>query len=298
MKKILVPTDFSFLANCAMNFATQLAKLESSCIKLLHVIEPPLYKMNSTGEIIKDPLGDVYVLELVAKSKKQLHDILETYCDRKITIEYEVVIGNPANSILDEITSNGINLVIMGSRGASWLDRFLVGSTTEKVVRNAACPVITLKCSIEKVEKLQRIVYAFDSQEDQSLIINELKKLSQPLGAHLYLLRVITPSKFETHRAVTSQLEDFVNKYKLEDYSTHIYTDAKEEEGIMHFAEEVNADLIAMGTNTHTNILQLLTTNLREDIVNHSLRPVWTYNSRLAKHSSADEFDENYTCQL
>jgi nucleotide-binding universal stress UspA family protein len=298
MKKILVPTDFSFLANCAVSFATQLAKLEYSCIKLLHVIEPPLYKMNSTGEIIKDPLGDIYILELVAKSKKQLHDILETYCDRKITIEYEVVIGNPANSILDEITSNGMDQVIMGSRGASWLDRFLVGSTTEKVVRNSDCPVITLKCNIERIEKLQRIVYAFDAHEDQSLIINELKKLSQPLGAHLYFLRVVTPAKFDTNRAVTKQLDDFVKEHNLENYSTHIYTDTSEEEGIMHFAEEVNADLIAMGTNTHTNILQLLTTNLREDIVNHSQRPVWTYNSRLAKHAQRDELNENFTCQL
>jgi nucleotide-binding universal stress UspA family protein len=254
--------------------------------------------MNSTGEIINDPLGNVYVVELVEKSKKQLDDLLETYRDRKITIEYEVVIGNPAFSILDEITSRSINLVIMGSRGASWLDRFLVGSTTEKVVRNAACPVITLKCSIEKVEKLQRIVYAFDAQEDQTLTINELKKLSQPLGAHLYLLRVVTPSKFETHRAVTKELDDFVKEHKLENYSMHIYTDTNEEEGIMHFAEEVNADLIAMGTDKHTNILQLLTTNLREDMVNHSQRPVWTYNSRLAKHSQSDEFNENYTCQL
>jgi nucleotide-binding universal stress UspA family protein len=69
MKKILVPTDFSFLANCSVNFATKLAKLDPATIKLLHVIEPPVAKMNSTGEIMKDPMSDVYVLELVEKVK-------------------------------------------------------------------------------------------------------------------------------------------------------------------------------------------------------------------------------------
>lgn len=298
MKKILVPTDFSFLANCALNFAIQLAKIEPASIKLVHVIDPPVAKMNSTGEIIKDPLGDIYVLKLVEKSKKQLHELQLKSCDKAITIEHEVIIGNPALSILDEVTSSDIDLVIMGSRGASWLGRFLIGTTTEKVVRNATCPVITLKCQIEKVEKLQRIVYAFDAKGDQTCIISELKKLSQSLSAHLYLLRVITPSKFESQRKVNKQMNDFVNEHKLEHYSIHIYTDSNEEEGIMHFAEEVNADLIAIGTNPHTNIFQLLTTSLREDMVNHSKRPVWTYNPALVKKAQTDEFDENYTCQV
>ncbi len=73
-----------------------------------------------------------------------------------------------------------------------------------------------------------------------------------------------------------------------------MYTDINEEEGIMHFSEEVNADIIAMGIDNHTNIFQLLTTNLREDMVNHSQRPVWTYNFKSNKQSVTGELAENF----
>jgi nucleotide-binding universal stress UspA family protein len=295
MKKILVPTDFSFLANCSMNFATQLAKLESASIKLLHVIEPPVAKMNSTGEIIKSSMDGIYVIELVKKSKKQLHDLLDKYCDRNISIEYEVVVGNPASAILDEIKKSAADLVVMGSKGASWIDRLLIGSTTEKVVRQATCPVITLKCNIEKIDKLGHIVFAFNPEEDQTGVIEELRKFTEILGAHLYLLTVITPSRFKPSHLIGKQLGEFVKLHQLKNYSTHIYTDINEEEGIMHFAEEVNAGLIALGTDSHTNIFQLLTTNLREDMVNHSQRPVWTYNFKLNRLSQTGEVSENFT---
>jgi nucleotide-binding universal stress UspA family protein len=298
MKKILVPTDFSFLANCSVNFATQLAKLDPATIKLLHVIEPPVAKMNSTGEIIKDPMSDVYVLELVRKSERQLQDILDRYADRNISMKYEIVIGNPALSILDEVQTGAIDLIIMGAKGGSWIDRLLIGSTTEKVVKNATCPVITLKCNIEKIEKLGHFVYAFNPDDDQTGVFGEINKFAKIVGAHLYLLIVVTPSRFKSTHLISQQMDEFVKIHKPQNYSTHIYTDINEEEGIMHFAEEVNAGLIAMGINSHTNIFQLLTTNLREDIVNHSQRPVWTYNYKINKHSNTDETSENFTCSL
>ncbi len=298
MKKILVPTDFSFLANCSLNFASQLASLESASIKLIHVIEPLHAKMNSTGEIIRSPMDDIYIIELVKKSEQQLQDLLESYSDKNISMDFEVIIGNPALSILNEIQTGAVDLIIMGSRGASWIDQVLIGSTTEKVVKNATCPVITLKCNIEKIDKLGRIVYAFNPEDDQTGIFQEVKKLTSILGAHLYLLTVVTPSRFKTSYATRKLMEDFIKYHSPENFSTHIYTDINEEEGIMHFSEEVNAGIIALGIDTHTNILQLLTTNLREDIINHSQRPVWTYNFKLNKQSETGEITEQFNCIL
>jgi nucleotide-binding universal stress UspA family protein len=186
----------------------------------------------------------------------------------------------------------------MGAKGGSWIDRLLIGSTTEKVVKNATCPVITLKCNIEKIEKLGHFVYAFNPDDDQTGVFGEINKFAKIVGAHLYLLIVVTPSRFKSTHLISQQMDEFVKIHKPQNYSTHIYTDINEEEGIMHFAEEVNAGLIAMGINSHTNIFQLLTTNLREDIVNHSQRPVWTYNYKINKHSNTDETSENFTCSL
>jgi hypothetical protein len=152
-------------------------------------------------------------------------------------MKYEIVIGNPALCILDEVQAGAVDLIIMGAKGSSWIDRLLIGSTTEKVVKNTTCPAITLKCNIEKIDKLGHLVYVFNSDDDQRGVFGEINRFANTVGAHLYLLIVVTPSRFKSTHLISQQMDEFVRIHKLQNYSTHIYTDVNEEEGIMHFAE-------------------------------------------------------------
>jgi nucleotide-binding universal stress UspA family protein len=68
----------------------------------------------------------------------------------------------------------------------------------------------------------------------------------------------------------------FVKKYGFEGVKAEIYNSLSEESGIIEFAEDIDADLIAMATKGRTGFLHLITGSIAEDVVNHAKRPVWT----------------------
>jgi nucleotide-binding universal stress UspA family protein len=72
-------------------------------------------------------------------------------------------------------------------------------------------------------------------------------------------------------------MDAFIKKYELKNTSRSIYNDLSEEEGIMHYANDISADLIAMGTSGRTGLGHFFLGSIAEDVVNHAKRPVWTY---------------------
>jgi nucleotide-binding universal stress UspA family protein len=72
-------------------------------------------------------------------------------------------------------------------------------------------------------------------------------------------------------------MQNFANKLNLKDYTLNVFNDRTEEEGILHFASSVNADLIAMATHGRTGFAHVLVGSIAEDVVNHATRPVLTF---------------------
>lgn len=148
IRKILVPTDFSPLATCSFRFALRLAARSGAFVYLLHVVEAGSYStFSSIGEVLHDPLDDLFTLKMMQKGRQQLADLADQEGSESVPVHYQVLAGNPAGVILEAITENDIDLVVTGASGGNWLDRLLVGSVTEQVVQRAACPVVTLKCN-------------------------------------------------------------------------------------------------------------------------------------------------------
>ena len=69
----------------------------------------------------------------------------------------------------------------------------------------------------------------------------------------------------------------FVQRIKLDNYTLNIFNDLTEEEGILHFAKSINADLIGMARHGRMNLMQWLTGSILQDVVDHSKKPVLTY---------------------
>ena len=89
-------------------------------------------------------------------------------------------------------------------------------------------------------------------------------------------MSINTPGNFTTTRAAQHRLDKFIHRFKFEQVQPEIYNSLSKEAGILEFADDIGADLIAMATHGRTGILHLLTGSIAEDVVNHSKRPVWT----------------------
>jgi nucleotide-binding universal stress UspA family protein len=283
VKKILVPTDFSEQANFALDFAYQIARKSNAEIHLLNVIDYPGLStawsggMNVIGgaEPPFDNLDESFITGLIDKAKEEMKTMVLKLNEHEVTIHETIEIGNPYFVITEKIDNEDINLVIMGSKGASGLEEVLIGSNTEKVVRHAICPVITIKQKRE-FDKIHKIVLASNFEGDQSHVVEELQKLQHIFNAEFHLVRIITPNNFESTRTIHKQMQDFVSAYHIENYTLNIYNDFMEEDGIIYFAQDIEADMIAMATHGRTGIMHLLSGSIAEDVVNHAKRPVWT----------------------
>lgn len=277
MQTILIPTDFSEQANNALEVAHAIARKSNATLKLLNIIEAPgAGTFNTMGEITTiDPLDNVYMVEMMDNMKKRMNKIVLDPKYSDVGIKSEVTIGNPFNSIANEISTSKVDLVVMGSKGSSGIEETLIGSNTEKVVRRAKCPVLTIKNKID-INITKDIVFASDFREKEDNVMESLVKFQTLFGARLHLVKVNTPNNFTSDRELKVRMREFADRHSLQNVTFNIYNDAVEEDGIIYFADEIKADVIALATHGRTGLMHLLSGSIAEDVVNHAKRPVWT----------------------
>lgn len=279
MKKILVPTDFSEQAEYALEVAYDIAKKSDASIMLLNVVESPgggasFDTMGGASTI--DPMDNVFIVEMIDNMKKKMDEVVNDPRYNDIVLEHEVRVGNPFTSISSDVVKHDVDLVVMGSKGSSGVEEVLIGSNTEKVVRRAKCPVLTVKNKID-INKVKDIVFASDFKDEQEEVIKELTKFQKLFDAKLHMVKINTPNNFGSDREINKQMQNFVDKVNVENFTLNIYNDVVEEDGIIYFADDIKADMIALATHGRTGLMHLLSGSIAEDVVNHSKRPVWTY---------------------
>lgn len=276
MKTILVPTDFSKEAGYALDAAIDLAARAGAQVILLHVVEgfvPGSFATQGGGP--DDISEELFMRKLLEKGKNDLSKLVANRKLENINIITNVKVGNPFHHIARDILDNEADLVVMGSKGASGYEEVLIGSNTERVVRYSKCPVITIKKPVE-FSQVTDIVFAANFIEAEDNVAAELITLQNLLGAKLHLVKVDTPGNFESSRTIKKRIHAFVQKHGLENYTMEIYNESTEEDGIIYFAEDIDADMIALATHGRTGLKHLLSGSIAEDIVNHAQRPVWT----------------------
>ncbi|WPR76974.1 universal stress protein [Algoriphagus sp. NG3] len=283
MTKVLIPFDFSEQAQNALQFATNLsAKFENVQITVLHVIEVPASSGMGTmggGEAVPEYENQMFFIELMDRRKQQFRDMETQYAGNSYAFNTKIVLGNAFQNISSAIQEENPDLVIMGSKGSSGLEEVLIGSNTEKVVRTSHCPVVTVKAAVDPTN-FKKIVFASDFREDQDELAHRLKNLQKWFDADLYLVIINTPGSFETTRESAARIKKFAAKYEIEHAVAEIYNSDSEEAGIVEFAEDIDADLIAMATHGRTGLAHLFTGSIAEDVVNHAKRPVWTFKTK------------------
>lgn len=277
MNKILVPFDFSQVAQNALNFAGQLGHDNTELI-ILNVIEHPTADSFKTmGVSDYDPMENIYLTKLIETVKGKLEALMASPEMQSVHASYKIRVGSAFHEISDEIKAMDVDLVVMGTAGSSGVDEYLVGSNAERVVRNANCPVITLREPCD-VAAINEIVFASNFHELTPNFVDHVLKLQQALEAHLRIVKINTPANFTSTRHDNEQMDDFVKRFDIQNCSTDIYNYSNEEDGIVAYTEDIDADMIALGTHQRTGVGHFLMGSIAEDVVNHAKRPVWTFN--------------------
>src|SRR5688572_30308627 len=285
MKKILVPTDFSKPAMIATEVAADIAKKANAELTLLHVVEEAVgNSLNVEGQVTADGRWEerLFTMKLIEKAKKQLTKLVEDPRFEGVRVKQELRIGSPYHGMNTIITERKVDLVVMGTAGHSELEQMIIGSNTEKIVRRSHCPVLTMH-SKPASKEFKSIVYATSMDKDEEVFSRIVRATQKLYDATIHLVRINTPGNFQRDVVVKKYMQDFAKKLQLKNFTLNVFNDVSEEEGIIYFADSIDADLVAMATHGRTGFAHVLAGSIAEDVVSHSKRPVLTFVTQRKK---------------
>ena len=130
--KILVPTDFSPQSKAALNYAEAFAQQSGAELLIVHVIDPKIQDLKGLSP--DDSMVALY---------EALHDIKPS--DENIHCSHQIIEGPAAQAIVEMANEEKVKMIVMGTHGRTGMKRLVMGSVAEAVVRNAKCPVLTLR---------------------------------------------------------------------------------------------------------------------------------------------------------
>jgi nucleotide-binding universal stress UspA family protein len=278
MKKILVPTDFSKTSITALEAAFEIAKKAGATIYVLHVVEeatPDSYRI--TGEWRSDNWEDrLFTFKLLERAKSQLEKVVKDPRFDAVKIVGELRLGNPFHGMNAIIVEQKVDLVVMGTRGQTNLETMVIGTNTERIVRHSRCPILTVHKKPTSTD-FKNIVYATAMSKDEEVFSRIVKRTQQLYNSTIHLVRVNTPGDFQRDKVVKDYMNKFAKSLQLKNFTINVYNDLNEEEGILYFADSIDADLIAMATHGRTGFAHVLAGSIAEDVVSKARRPVLTF---------------------
>jgi nucleotide-binding universal stress UspA family protein len=162
---ILVPVDFSSSANTALRYAASIAERFGSSLLVLHVIAKevemgmvcrhvgpriiPLLGPEAAPVTVPAEVLETVTIDLREQAQVALHHLVAPWPIER-PVELRVEVGHPVEQILDVVTRDDVDLIVMGTHGRTGLAHAVLGSVAERVVRLAPCPVLTVKKAAEE----------------------------------------------------------------------------------------------------------------------------------------------------
>jgi nucleotide-binding universal stress UspA family protein len=273
MKKILVAIDFSKQSEYAAQLAAKIAKKTKSKVYLLHIIEIP------KGDTDRASKGNFSIPESVMyieKVKEKIEKIKTLFFDPSTVVKYSIRFETPHKGIIKYSTKIKADVIMMGSKGASDFKELLIGSNTEKVVRNSKIPVLVVKNEIIDFD-IKKIVFASNFKEENKKTFAMLLAVAATLESSIHILKVNTINAFENTNTSKEKIATFLKEFELPEHTINMYNDTSVQKGILNFAKEIDADLIALSTYGRSGLSRLLKASVSKNLTKNAIKPVITF---------------------
>lgn len=258
MQRILVPCDFSMSALHGLEFAVELAKATSGSVVVLSAISQQQLDENA----------------LVSERYQADFEKFLMGINRQVDVVQQIRFGRLLPTVLDMVHEESVDLIVMGTRGSRGWGSTFIGSNVEKILRRSPVPVFAVNQQ-SHVKNLRNIVFPCDLVLGNNYGTGQLKKLQALLNARLHLLRVDTTLGIDK-LILMQELKDYAAFHGLTNFTINIVKDTDEKEGILRFAKDINADMIAMTTHGSADAAHMYRFSVSADVANHAHLLTWT----------------------
>jgi nucleotide-binding universal stress UspA family protein len=290
IRKILVPVDFSAASTKALRYATALAREFDATLLIAHIIEyspPTAYAFpGETFEIQKHHIEEV---------RKKLKDMVPEEVRDSLNYRFIVKSGIVSDELVAAMKDEPVELVVMGTHGRRGFKHWVLGSTTEHLLRRVPMPILTVSHTEEDTAPSSlaggRILYATDLFEGAGKGLDIAYDWARRFAAELTALHVMLPLQLEygatylpldigkDHKALHKELSDELEQaipesIRLDSRVRCTVGEGVPYEVILKFAEDWNADLIVIHLHGKSRRERSLIGSTAERIVRGATRPV------------------------
>ena len=295
--KILFTTDGSRGSAPAEAYACALAQSWGAALTVMHVLEFP------SGLDPENPINRLYLAELMKQATQELVELKARATARGISVDTKIATGIPSEEILAAATGEDPDLIVVGTRGKTGLAHVLLGSTAERIIRAAPCPVLAVRFGRQGEEGegqsqhnfagIERILVPIDFSDCSLDALEYGALVAQRSKASIRILHVLEPvsygldftlphvTKREHDRSViTKKLSDLTSALTSAGLvSDCVISGGLPGDSILNAAAAHDAGVIVMGTHGRRGLSQALFGSVAEFVLRKSSCPVLTVRS-------------------
>jgi nucleotide-binding universal stress UspA family protein len=291
--RILVGTDFSPTAAVAVDWAVELARQLGARVEIVHAVTvpPSVPEYVSPGALAPGPYFDEEVRQA---AQVRLDKEVASLREKGIEAGAFLALGTPSAVMADQAEATNALAIVVGTRGLTGLRHLLLGSTAERLVQTAPCPVLVVHPEdLGRHRAIRSILVPTDFSEDAERAIHTAQKLLAPsLEARLTLLHVFNlPIEYTAYGPIPTSVNYLKDtgveaERRLQELAERLTAEGLQvdwaaREGdpsvvIVEEAQQRGVDLIAMGSHGRSGLRHLLLGSTAERVVQHASCPVMT----------------------
>ena len=294
---IFFATDGSQGSATAEAYACGLARLWGASLTVLTVLEFP------AGLDAESPVHQLYLAELMKQATRELVDVKARAVNRGVSVETKIATGIPSEEVLAAAAGEDPELIVVGTRGKTGLAHILLGSTAERIIRAAPCPVLAVRTEGQRTDEignrlrdpadLKRILVPVDFSDCSIDVLEYAALVTQRCKAAMTILHVMEPvsygldftlphvAKREQDRAIiTDKLSSLTSALTSAGLTCDFHiSGGLPADSILETSRAQRSDLIVMGTHGRRGLSHALFGSVAETVLRKSSCPVLTVRS-------------------
>ncbi|PQJ30755.1 universal stress protein UspA [Nonlabens arenilitoris] len=270
MKNIIIPVDFSIHSEYALKTGAILAKKHDATLHVLHMLELSDSLISQSANENKNEM-----MFLLALTQKKFEPFLDKGFLEGVKVEALIKhhkVYKEVDALAEKVNAD---LIIMGSHGLMAHEGIFAGSNAEKMVRNSKTPVLTIKSDPKNFD-LKNVILATDLSTKSVAAYKKAKSIFSSMGSSIQLVFVNRPH----HNFISTQeFKELTREFKKAGGTSEVefiagYT---VEDGLFEYAQDAQADCVAVSTNARKGISHFFKGSISEDVANHSKLPVMSF---------------------
>jgi len=280
INKILWATDFSEEAQESLLYADAFAKTFKAKIVALHVVPDFSAALYDAARVIKGEL-----LQKMAAVKGEAEEKIKAISKEK-GIPFEKIIvmeGTASKIIIDSAEKEGVDLIVIGRRGMSAMEKLFIGSVANQVLRTSPVPILLTKKKTG-TPQFKKIIVPTDFSEREEIERDFAWDLAKGFGSELTLLHVLELHDFEfSPRVLEELMESLLERLKRRktrekadlQVTEDVYRAINASAGIAEYAETHNFDLIVISTCVHSKLERFFLGSTTEKVISYTQIPIF-----------------------